>query len=374
MRKLTLVAITACWLAVPGAAAAQSEAPRQEYDEQWTTHRTDASTGRTFNVDFFDPSHPKGKPPAIERILVRLHPGTRFDTAAVPRCAASDAELTARGTDACPPRSTVGEDRLVVDTGVPGPGRFVTLDSNVFNAEKELIFLAEERDSGARFVVRAAVDENTLDIPLPFVPGAPPDGAAPTKEDGTFPERSTRTNGRRVSFLTTPSGCPRSGEWTNRVTYFYRDGVVQTAESTTPCTPPPDCRGRRATIVGARGDDELRGTRGRDVIVARGGDDAVRSRGGDDLVCAGRGADHVRAGRGGDRVYGGGGNDELWGNAGRDRLRGAASGDELRGGRGRDELRGHPGPDRLHGGSGSDRCAGGSGHDDARGCEGSDRV
>jgi hypothetical protein len=328
MRKLVLIATLGCGLGVPAVAAAQSEPLRQEYEERWTSTRTGASVGRTFNVDFFDPNDPKGKPHAIERILVRLHRGTSFDTSALPRCEASDAELMARGPDACPPRSEVGTDFLVVDTGLAGSGRFVTTDSVVFNAERELIFLAEERGTGARVVVRAAVDGNTLDIPLPPLPGAPPDGGAPTRERGTFFERSTRDGGRAASFLTTPSSCPSSGRWTNRVTYFYRDGVVQTATSTTPCTPAV-CHGRAATVVGTRGDDELRGTRGGDVIVARGGDDAVRSGRGADLVCAGRGGDSVRGGRG---------SDDLRGNPGRDRLVGAGGADELRGGRGRDTV------------------------------------
>jgi hypothetical protein len=329
MRKLVLIVTVACGLGLPVIAAAQSEAPRQKYEERWTSRSTGASFGRTFDVDFFNPSDPKGKPHAIERILVRLHPATRFDTSALPRCEASDAELTARGPEACPPRSKVGTDLLVVDTGFASPARFVTTDSVVFNAERELIFLAEERGTGARVVVRAAVDGNTIDVPLPPLPGAPPDGGAPTRERGTFFERKAQDGGSAGSFLTTPSSCPSSGRWTNRVTYFYRDGVVQTATSTTPCTAPPACHGIAATVVGTRGDDELRGTRGSDVIAALGGDDAVRSGRGGDLVCAGHG---------GDGVHGGGGADELRGNPGRDHLVGGGGADELRGGRGRDRL------------------------------------
>lgn len=84
----------------------------------------------------------------------------------------------------------------------------------------------------------------------------------------------------------------------------------------------PRCRGKRATIVGTRRPNRLRGTRGRDVIVAFGGNDRIRSLGGRDLICAGKGRDLVRAGDGNDRVFGGPGDDRLFGGDGRDRLRG----------------------------------------------------
>lgn len=64
------------------------------------------------------------------------------------------------------------------------------------------------------------------------------------------------------------------------------------------------CEGRRATIIGTDGPDEIIGTRGPDVIVALGGDDLVQGRGGDDLVCGGDGADHLRGGSGDDRLLG----------------------------------------------------------------------
>jgi Tol biopolymer transport system component len=72
------------------------------------------------------------------------------------------------------------------------------------------------------------------------------------------------------------------------------------------------CAGRRATIVGTRGRDRLRGTRRADVIVALGGHDRVR---------AGRGRDLVCGGRGNDRLFGGPGRDRLIGGPGRDRTK-----------------------------------------------------
>jgi uncharacterized delta-60 repeat protein len=62
------------------------------------------------------------------------------------------------------------------------------------------------------------------------------------------------------------------------------------------------CLGRRATIVGTRGNDDLVGTRRRDVIAALGGADRVRALSGADLICGGPGRDSLGSGPGKDRV------------------------------------------------------------------------
>ena len=52
---------------------------------------------------------------------------------------------------------------ITVDTGVPGPGRIVTADTEFFNnaedPEGEFIYLNTIRDTGARTVLRADVTE-----------------------------------------------------------------------------------------------------------------------------------------------------------------------------------------------------------------------
>ena len=62
------------------------------------------------------------------------------------------------------------------------------------------------------------------------------------------------------------------------------------------------CLGRKATIVGTQGRDELTGTPRRDVIAALGGKDKVRALGGADLICGGKGRDTLFGGPGRDQV------------------------------------------------------------------------
>jgi Ca2+-binding RTX toxin-like protein len=128
----------------------------------------------------------------------------------------------------------------------------------------------------------------------------------------------------------------------------------------------PRCHGRRATIVGGEGADELRGTPGRDVIWGGGGDDAIYGGLGNDLICGGPGSDLIHGGRGNDIADGGPGTDRVYGDLGDDRvLGGGGDGDEVGGGLGIDTLNGGPGSfDLVHGDYGYDRMDGGPGRGD----------
>jgi hypothetical protein len=87
-------------------------------------------------------------------------------------------------------------------------------------------------------VVRGAINDNTLSVTSPAIPGTPPDGGAEKSETATFPARSTQGGGGQLNYLTTPPVCPASGAWVNSVTYYYKDGVTETVGSTSPCTSP----------------------------------------------------------------------------------------------------------------------------------------
>jgi Ca2+-binding RTX toxin-like protein len=95
----------------------------------------------------------------------------------------------------------------------------------------------------------------------------------------------------------------------------------------------PSCNGRRVTLFGTEGDDDLTGTPGADVIHGLGGNDVIHAGGGNDFVC------------------GGAGDDQLFGEDGTDTLNGG------------------PGNDTLNGGAGNDTCNGGAGSNIASGCE-----
>ncbi|HYH59663.1 MAG TPA: hypothetical protein VD790_10655 [Thermoleophilaceae bacterium] len=239
MRGRVLLTIGLALASATSQAGAVSEPPpRQTYADRFSTSVPGAPTGRAYDIDWFNTDDPEAKPRAFSHLHVELAEGARFDTSAIPQCAASDPELMALGAEACPPGSRVATDETVIDTGVPGPNRYATVDIVFFNNQDELVLIATIRELGARVILRAQVGENTIDLDVPMLPGTPPDGGAATSQVGVWEARTGMQDGRQTSFLTTPPTCPKSGHWVNRATYTYRDGVTQTAESRSPCDQP----------------------------------------------------------------------------------------------------------------------------------------
>lgn len=360
-------------LSFTGVAVAQGQS-RQTFELSYTTQRPAASTGFSEQIVYSNPDDPDAKPPAVAEIVLDLARGATIDTSVPQQCEAPDPVLIAEGVSACPDGSRVGGGAVTLDTGIPGPGRFVRTGVDLLNNEDELIFLFEEEDSGARAVSRSEARARRFVTEAPPIPGGPPDGFTAVKRVRLNVQPVSSGEGRRQEgYVTTPGACSPRGRWINTATFTYRDGGRQTVKSSTPCRErhqtPRTCRRKDATLEGTRRDETVRGTPRRDVIVVRGGDDVVRGRGGNDLICAGRGDDDVRGRRGRDRIYGGGRSDDLRGGRGRDKVFGVRGPDDLHGNRGRDRLAGGKGLDDLGGGRGFDHCSGGRGNDRERSCE-----
>ena len=103
--------------------------------------------------------------------------GARYDASVPASCTADDATLMLQGAEACPADSVVGGGVITVDTGVPGPARFVTADA---------VFL--------RMV-----------------------------------------GGVQRNHITTPRRCPRRKTWIAMVRFSYGDGVSQMVPTANPC-------------------------------------------------------------------------------------------------------------------------------------------
>lgn len=124
----------------------------------------------------------------------------------------------------------------------------------------------------------------------------------------------------------------------------------------------PECFGKKATIEGTNGNDNLEGTDGDDVIVGKDGNDEIVGNGGDDRICGNggddtldyeisdrvAGNDKLDGGNGVDALYGGpfsGEHNILLGGPGNDTCCDLNAG--LYSGEGDDELRGEDGKDLL---------------------------
>lgn len=119
-----------------------------------------------------------------------------------------------------------------------------------------------------------------------------------------------------------------------------RNSMAPTEKPCDGTAPPPGsdfkCRDKRATLIGTKGKDDIKGTGKRDVIVVFDGKDTVNGRAGNDLICGNGGKDSLSGGKGVDTLVGGAGVDNLVGGAGGDKLIGQKGSDNCTGGPGTD--------------------------------------
>jgi hypothetical protein len=235
--RIAAIVVAAIILGIAAAAlGAERSTSRQSATVKFADHRSGHPSGLRLRIDYVNPADSSAKPPAVRHVVVALTRGARFDTTIPARCGASDAELMSLGTSACPARSIVGTGVITLDTGVPGPGRFVTSDTIFLNNVHELIFLNTVRGSGQRVVVRARVTRRKTITDASFLPGSPPDGAAiDTVRIDLFPV-SRRIAGHRRGYITTPQRCPARGFWVNRAAFTYYDGVRQSVKNHSRCS------------------------------------------------------------------------------------------------------------------------------------------
>jgi hypothetical protein len=234
------IAPTACaLLALAAPLALAGTGSRQTASYQLSEQSPSRSTAEHFSFDYVNPDDPEAKPPAVRRVVTILPRGARYDARAPASCTASDAELTATGGDACPAKSAIGGGVITVDTGVPGPGRIVTSDTEFFNnatdPDGEFIYLNTVRGTGARVIVRADVKRRRTVTNASLLPGTPPDGGSIDTVDVTVAEVSRRVDGELRRYMTTPRRCPERGSWLTRVRFTYEDDVTQTVRDQTPC-------------------------------------------------------------------------------------------------------------------------------------------
>jgi hypothetical protein len=197
-----------------------------------------ASTGSELSIDYINPDDPQAKPPAVQKVVIELAPGTVIDTSVPARCEASDLELMAMGPAACPAEASVGSGEIDLDSGIPGPARIIRYDVTLLNNTGELILLLESKsEPRSRIVARSTIEGATITSEVAPVPGGPPDGFTAIKRVRlSLEERSTGRGKSHRGYFVTPDVCPRERAWTNTITFTYRDGVSQTTRNSSACS------------------------------------------------------------------------------------------------------------------------------------------
>lgn len=237
LRLRVLAALLAGALLAPVIAAAQGGdgPPRQTATSVLKDRRPGETTATKTVIDYFDPQDREGKPPPVRRVKITDPRGTEIDTSVPARCGASEAELMSTGADACRRGSRVGSGFLRLDTGVPGPERFIEADIVLLNERDQLIFLSTIRGSGARVVTRAQVRGRSIITEVPLLPGTPPDGASLDLARTRLAAIEKGRGSGSESYIRTPRRCPRRGFWVVNHKFTYEDGVTQSVASRTAC-------------------------------------------------------------------------------------------------------------------------------------------
>ena len=236
MRRALLIGAV---LAVLAGVALAAEGPYQTSEYTLSQQRADRPTGERFQFDYVNPEDSDAKPPAVKKVVTILPKGARYDASVPGSCPASDEELMLQGAAACPEDSRIGGGVITVDTGVPGPGRFVTADTEFFNnaedPEGEFIYLNTVRDTSARTVIRADVTRRRTLTDAGMLPGTPPDGGAIDTVDVEVLKIARRIDGERRAYITTPPRCRRSRTWFARVRFIYDGDYSQTVATPNTC-------------------------------------------------------------------------------------------------------------------------------------------
>jgi hypothetical protein len=231
--RWALALLAAAAIVHPASATAAS--PRQTASLTYTTTVPGAPTGVVLQVEFRNPEDPTLKPHSAATMVIHRAAGSVIDTTVPAQCGASNAELMARGPEACPPESKVGTAVIVSDTGSSGGfPRFSATHVTDFNNQDEIVAVGENENLPFRPVDRTRIEGNRTTTNFPTLPGQPPPDSYTAMKTIHLVLPPYARDGR--AYNRTPPTCPPAGHWTTRLDFTYRDGVTESVESRSPCS------------------------------------------------------------------------------------------------------------------------------------------
>jgi hypothetical protein len=232
--RLTVAASAFLAALAGGAAPAAAESGRMVDSSLGLTTRAPSSpSGLALHAFFRKADDPNAKPPPLRSAVVHAPTGLRFDTRTVEECTASDDQLRALGSNACPAKTRLTVGSFSAITGFGPPADPFEGDDHVFNGPNQLVEVITFKGSSASPAFdRLTISGSTLTAHPPMAPGGPPDGEVAVRSlDFRIPVRGA--GGR--SLITTPPDCPADGQWTTTATFRFGDGSSDSVTSRTPC-------------------------------------------------------------------------------------------------------------------------------------------
>ena len=198
-------------------------------------------TGLNVRFEATDPA--AEQPPIMNRILIKLNEGGKYNSNKFPRCKL--AALQARGPKGCPSKSKIGSG-----TGVGYAKPVVTDPVNakltIFNGQKiggkDTILVYVFPDLGPTFVSvgkiskkRAGGFDYNLDFTIPPIktlPSAP--DASTALVDTKTPKKIIKKGKRKFSLIVAPKVC--KGTWKAQGEFFFRTGEKVTTPFSAKCS------------------------------------------------------------------------------------------------------------------------------------------
>jgi hypothetical protein len=255
MRRLLILAATVliAGLCSPAAPAGAELGRLADFTFRLASRSPDAPSGLLTRVFLHREHDRNAKPSPLRSAVIRGPAGLRFDTSAVTECTASDEEIRALGSEACPAESELAVGPFTAISGFGPPADPFEADNHVFNGPDQLIeIITQKGGSASPAHDRLTIEGSTLTAHPPKAVGGPPEGEMAVRSlEFKIP---VRVAGGR-SLIRTPPSCPSPGRWTTTATFAFADGTEDSVSSRTPCRRTPGLRLRvhpRRVLAGRR--------------------------------------------------------------------------------------------------------------------------
>jgi hypothetical protein len=218
-RALALAA--ALSLPVSAAFAAGAEAPTLKLK---LSRFAKGASGMTLDATFGLGAD--GKPRVLTDTKLMLPKGTKFDTKALGRCAATNDQLNAAGgaANACPPSSELGTataEAFIGDAATP-----LTFTGSIWNYAGAMLVELDLGETPA-YYIDGVIKGSTVDYALTLAEQL---NARATKVSLKVDNAGTK----KKPYLRMPATCPK-GKWTASEVNTFSGGVKETAKTTVPC-------------------------------------------------------------------------------------------------------------------------------------------
>jgi hypothetical protein len=197
-------------------------------------------TGLNVKIVSSDPA--AEQPPIMNRILIKLNEGGKYNSSKFPRCTL--AKLQARGPNGCPSGSKIGSGKGVgyAKPVVTDPvNAKLTIFNGAKSGGKDTILVYVFPDLGPTFVSvgkitkkRSGGFDYNLDFNVPPIKTLPsaPDASVGTVDTKT-PKKTIKKGKRKFSLIIAPKKC--KGTWKAEGQFFFADGTSVTTPVTQKC-------------------------------------------------------------------------------------------------------------------------------------------